>query len=172
MASAWGARVLVGMIAGVMGCTAELSPSAMHEHVRAYFEPRGIEPEAVRCAGGLTPQVGSSVVCEALVDGERIELVMEVMSDRGPPVVRPRRDTLVTAEIELEIAQTLRAQGREVSGVHCEGRLWVIVAGAEHRCEVVQGDGRRLAWIGTFTGEGSRHRARIVPLPPEAKGGP
>lgn len=154
------------MVAMAIGCAAERSDADLHEPLAAYFEGQGVHAQSLRCDGPLAPSVGSTVACRAHVDGERIEVMMEVVAEAEPPVVRPRTPTLVTARIEPEIARDLHDEGRSVAAVHCEGQLWVIRPGVEHRCEVVQADGRRLSWIGTFTGEGSRHRARIEPRSP------
>ena len=38
-------------------------------------------------------------------------------------------------------------------------------------CEVVDPEGRHFAWIGVWTGEGTRQRTRVVPLAADAGGG-
>lgn len=162
--ASWGVIARMAIACMITGAC-ERPESTLHGPLRAYFAEQGVQVDAVRCDGRLVRRVGSWVECEATIDDERIEVIMEIVSERAPPVVRPRAQTLVTARIEPEIEQRLRAEGRAVAQVRCSGRLWVIRPGIERRCEVIEDDGRRLTWIGTFTGEGSRHRARVVPQP-------
>ncbi|MEM9458585.1 MAG: hypothetical protein AAGF11_30700 [Myxococcota bacterium] len=170
-----GGKALWGVIATVasvctIACSFERPKSTLHGPLRDYFAEQGVQVDAVRCNGRLSDRVGSRVECEATIGDQRVEVVMEIVAEQAPPVVRPRSATLITARIEPEIEQRLRAEGRPVTQVRCQGRLWVIRTGIERRCEVIEDDGRRLTWIGTFTGEGSHHRARLVPQSPGVGG--
>jgi len=151
-------------VLALAGCRSELPVDAVQDELRAYFEGLGIEPDALRCPAAPAAEVGAETICRAWIDGEPVEMRVEVVSADGELRLHPRDGTLVTAEVETEIAATLRAEGRAVERVRCEGRLWVTRPGAVRRCVVEVQGGERLAWIGTFSGEGSRHRARVVPL--------
>lgn len=146
------------------GCGAELPASAVEAQLRAYFGSREIEPQQVRCPGELQREPGQTMVCDATIDGQVIPVVAEVADEDGTLTLRPRHATLVTARVEPEIAQTLRAQGYAVSEVRCRGQVWVAAPQAQHRCEITVDDGRRYAWSAVFSGEGSEHRARVTPI--------
>lgn len=148
----------------LMGCGAELSPKALEAEVKAYFGPEGIEPDRVRCPGSLKREALATIVCEAVLAGETVDVVVEVADDEGALRVEPRHATLVTQRVAPEIAQTLKKQGMDVARVECEGTVWVARPQARHRCTVTDAEGQRFAWTGTFSGEGAKHRARIEPL--------
>ncbi len=166
MAEALTVGLLGMLLASLSSCRNELPTAAVVEQIEGYFAPLGIEPDSVRCEQGPSLEVGASVACTVEVDGESIDMQVEVVSNEGALTIRPRHDTLVTAEVESEIAQSLREQARAVEHVRCEGRLWVARPGARHRCAIQLESGERLSWVGTFSGDGSKHRARIEPLTP------
>lgn len=151
-------------MAGVLSCGAELPRSAIEAEVAAYFDQRGIEPDSIACPGALARERGQSLVCDVGIDGQAVPVVVEVGDEGGMLALSPRHATLVTARLEPEIAQALEDQGYAVEQVCCEGQVWVATPKSEGRCEITDREGRRYAWRGVFSGEGSRHRAHVVPL--------
>jgi hypothetical protein len=163
---------LPALACAVPGCRGELSEAALHETLAGWFHAQGIAIDAARCPAAPLPRAaGESVECRVSIGAEEVEVTV-VVDDEGGLSVRPRHATVVAARAEPEIAQTLRAQGYAVAEVRCEGQVWVARAGAEHRCEVVDDQGRRFAWLGEWSGEGTRQRTRVVPLPAAAGGAP
>lgn len=161
----------VALAAGSVGCGAELSEDALHEALAGWFRDEGIEVDGVRCPHALPRERDAAVECRVTVGPEAVEVTVVVADDDGALSIRPRHATVVAARAEPEIEATLRAQGYAVAEVRCEGGgVWVARPGAEQRCEVVDDEGRRFAWIGVWSGEGTRQRTRVVPLP--AGGGP
>lgn len=156
---------LGAILVGPPGCGAELTEDDLHDALVAWFRREGVEVDEVRCPHALSRERQASLGCRAIVGREEVEVTVVVTDDDGALAIRPRHATVVAARAEPEIAQTLRAQGFRVEDVRCEDRLWVARPGAEQRCEVVDDEGRRFAWIGAWTGEGTRQRTRVVPLP-------
>lgn len=156
-------RVIGGAVIVLAGCHDELPVPALEQQVRDYFSERGIEPRTVRCPPGLRRRAGESLVCDATIETEPVPVVVEVTDDDGHLELRPRYATLVADRVEPEVAQALRGQGITVAEVRCHGTVWVARPGAVRRCEVVDEQGQRYDWTGTFSGEGARHRAKIVP---------
>jgi hypothetical protein len=160
--AAWG--LCGALVVGVPACGAELPKAALHEALVGWFAQEGIALDAVHCPHALPRARDESVVCQASIGTEVVDVTM-VVTDDGALSVRPHHATVVAARAAPEIAQTLRAQGYAVAEVRCEGDVWVARAGAEHRCEVIDEDGRRYAWHGVWSGEGTRQRTTVVPLP-------
>lgn len=160
--AAWG---LGAALVAAVGCRAQRPPSELHEAITAWFRAEGIVLDAVRCPQGIELVRGASVDCEATLGSEAIGVTVVVTGDDGALTLRPAHATVVAARAEPEIAQTLRAQGYAVARVQCDRAVWVARAGAEHRCEVTTEDGRRYAWHGVWSGEGTRQRTTVVPLP-------
>ncbi len=154
-----------------VGCGSPLPSEAVEGELRGYFEDLGIEPRSVRCPP-LRRELGATVVCEADIDDERVEMIAELTAERGTLSLRPKEGTLDTATVESEIAQTVAQRGHAVERVRCRGRLWVVRPGARHHCEIELSGGGRLAWTGTFTGEGSKLRVEIEPQPRGAEDRP
>lgn len=156
---------------GSSGCGDALPEPALREALVGWFQREGITIDAARCPGAPLPRVeGGSVACTVEIGAEEVEVTITVTE--GSLVVRPHHATVVAARAEPEIAATLRAQGHAVAAVRCEGQVWVARAGTEHRCEVVDDHGRRFAWIGLWSGEGTRQRTRVVPLSASPGGAP
>lgn len=153
----------VALLAAV-GCGAELSEDALHDALVGWFRGEGIEIDGVRCPHALPRERDATVECQVEVGPEQVDVTVVVTDDEGALLVRPRHATVIAAKAEPEIAQTLRGQGLTVASVHCDGQVWVARPGAEQRCEVVDDAGRRYAWIGVWSGEGTRQRTRVVPL--------
>lgn len=168
-----GRRALAVGVLALPACGAELPEAALREVLAGWFSEQGIAIDAARCPGApLARTAGESVACRVTIGAEEVEVTVAVDGEGGGLSVRPLHATVVAARAEPEIAQTLRAQGYAVAEVRCEGQVWVARAGAEHRCEVVDDEGRRFAWIGEWSGEGTQQRTRVVPLPAEAGGMP
>jgi hypothetical protein len=165
-----GLGCLGASLLGPAGCGAELSDAALHEALVAWFRREGIEVDEVRCPHALPREREATVGCRVIVGREEVDVTVAVTDDDGALSVRPRHATVVAARAEPEIAETLRAQGYGVAEVRCEGEVWVARPGAEQRCEIVDDRGRRFAWIGAWTGEGTRQHTRVVPLPAGAGG--
>jgi len=159
--------------ASLAGCGAELSEPALHDALAGWFQGEGIEVDGVQCPHALPRKRDATIECRVSVGPEEVEVTVVVTDDDGALSVRPRHATVVAARAEPEIEATLRAQGYAVAEVHCEGgRVWVARPGAEQRCDVIDDDGRRFAWIGVWSGEGTRQRTRVVPLSAGAGGVP
>lgn len=156
---------LGAILVGLPGCGSELGEDDLHDALVGWFRREGIEVDEVRCPHALPRERQASLDCRAIVGREEVEVTVLVTDDDGALSIRPRHATVVAARAETEIAQTLRAQGYRVAEVRCEDRVWVARPGAEQRCEVIDDEGRRFAWIGAWTGEGTRQRTRVVPLP-------
>jgi hypothetical protein len=166
-------RLTLGLLlVGAAGCGAELSEDALHDALEGWFWREGIDVQGVSCPHGLARERDAAVDCRVTVGPEDVGVTVVVVDDDGALSVRPRHATVVAARAEPEIAETLRAQGLTISEVRCEGEVWVARPGAEQRCEVVDDVGRRFAWIGVWSGEGTRQRTRVVPLPPRTGGLP
>lgn len=166
--TSWGrAAALVGVLGAIgPGCRAELPPAALHDAIAEWFRTReGIAVDAVRCPKALPKAPGEAMTCTVTLDHEVVEVTAEVVDDEGTLSLQPRHATVVAARAEPEIAATLRAQGIAVDRIDCDGVVWVARPGAEHRCEVTAQDGRRFAWHGVWSGEGTRQRTTVVPLP-------
>lgn len=153
------------------GCPAELPVAALHEALVDWFRREGIDVDEVHCPRALPRERDASVGCRVVVGREDVEVTVAVTDDDGALAVRPRHATVVAARAEPEIEATLRAQGVRVAEVRCADALWVARPGAEQRCEVIDAEGRRFAWIGAWTGEGTRQRTRVVPLAAADLGG-
>lgn len=161
------------LVLGPAGCSDALPEHALREALVGWFGREGITIEAARCPGAPLPRVeGQAVACTVAIGSEEVEVTITVTDDDGSLFVRPHHATVVAARAEPEIAATLRAEGHAVAAVRCEGQVWVARAGTEHRCEVVDDQGRRFAWIGEWSGEGTRQRTRVVPLPAGPGGAP
>jgi hypothetical protein len=171
---AFGVLCSCGALAlGAWGCGAELPEPRLHEAIAGWFGREGIAIDGARCPGAPLPRVRDAAVeCTVVVGPEQVDVTVVVTDDDGALAVRPRHATVVAARAEPEIAQTLRAQGYRVASVRCDGQVWVARPGAEHRCEVVDDEGRRYAWLGTWSGEGTRQRTRVVPLASPTAGAP
>lgn len=160
-------------LAAVAGCGgAELPPGSLHETLVEWFRREGIAVDEVHCPQALPRERDATVGCRVVVGAEEVEVTVVVTDDDGALSVRPRHATVVAARAEPEIARTLRDQGHAVAEVRCEGQVSVARPGAEQRCEVLDADGRRFAWIGAWTGEGTRQRTRVVPLAADGGGTP
>jgi Domain of unknown function (DUF4333) len=161
--AAWG--LYGALIVGGPGCGVELPAAALHDALTGWFGREGIALDAIDCPGTpLERAKGRSVECRVSIGAEVVEVTVAVTDDDGALAIRPRYATVIAARAEPEIAATLRTQGYAVAEVRCDGAVWVARPGAEHRCEVVDEDGRRYAWHGTWSGEGTRQRTRVVPL--------
>jgi hypothetical protein len=170
----WGQGLALGAVLrlGAAGCGAELPEAALHEALAGWFLGQGVAIDGARCPGAPLPRAaGATVACRVDVGSAHVEVTVTV-DDAGALSVRPVHPTLVAARVEPEIAQTLRAQGWVVDRVACEGPLVVARPGAAHRCEVIDGEGRRFAWVGEWSGDGTRQRTRVVPLPGDRGGAP
>lgn len=149
---------------GGLACASELSAPEVAQTVRDYFTAQDVVVSEVTCAHGLVRRRGEQVRCDVQVDSLTIAVAAEVSDEAGNVVVVPEQAALITAKLEPEIAQSVAAHGHVVTDVHCDGALWLAEPGTEHRCEVTVDDGRRFAWLGVFSGQGTEHRARLVPL--------
>lgn len=165
----WG---LGALLVAAPGCGAELPEDALRETLVGWFRREGIDVDEVRCPHALPRERDAEVGCRVVVGRDEVEVTVAVVDDEGALSVRPRHPTVVAARAELEIAGILRAQGRAVAEVRCADRAFVARPGAEQRCEVVDPEGRHFAWIGVWTGEGTRQRTRVVPLAADAGGAP
>ncbi|MCH9682536.1 MAG: DUF4333 domain-containing protein [Deltaproteobacteria bacterium] len=163
----WGLFAIVG---ATCGCGDAASDKDLHDPVRGYFEQRGIEIESITCAGELSRRPGSTVDCEVMVGDESVAVGVEVTDERGGLSILPRHLTLVTARVEPEIAQTLRAQGYEVADVQCQGQVWIATPASERHCEVLVQGGERYAWRGVFSGHEAEHRVYLTPLSAKTEG--
>lgn len=158
------ALALYGYGCGAAACGAELPADAAERAVADYFVGQGVvDRPGVRCGERLQPKPGHQVRCRVLDTDPPVDVEVVVGSTPTDVTVRPLRPTLVVARIEPEIREGLRAQGRAVETIDCAGAVWAVHAGAEHRCRLRGADGSASVWIGTFSGQGSRHRARVVP---------
>lgn len=165
----WGLCGVLGL--GAPGCAPELPVAALEEAVEHWFGRDGITLQSVACPHALAKARDELVVCKAVVGSEGIDVTVTVTDDEGGLGVRPSAVVVVAARAEPEIAATLRGQGHAVASVRCEGQAWVARAGAEHRCEVTDEDGRRYQWHGVWTGDGTKQRTRVVPLGAAGGGG-
>ncbi len=152
------------------GCTETLALDTLHSPLREYFSARGIDVDAIACRGELPRRAGAEVRCLVEVMGESVPVDVVVTDADGSLSIRPLHATLVTAELEPEIAQTLHGEGYDVAHVRCEGAVWVARPHAEHHCEVVVATGERFAWRGVFSGRGAEHRVHLAPHPSSAGG--
>jgi hypothetical protein len=167
----WGARRRRwALFLGLVGCGTELPEDALHDALVGWFRREGIEVDGVRCPHALPQERDATVDCRVVVGSEEVEVTVVVTDDEGSLSVRPRHATVIAERAEPEIVQTLQGQGFDVASVGCDGRVWVARPGAEQRCEVVDGEGRRWTWIGVWSGEGTRQRTRVVPWPARSGG--
>jgi hypothetical protein len=159
-----GLGCLGAILVGPPGCGTELSEDDLHEALVGWFRREGVAVDEARCPHALPREQQASLDCRVIVGREEVEVTVTVTDDDGALSIRPRHATVVAARAEPEIAETLRAQGYGVAEVRCEDRVWVARPGAEQRCKVVDDQGRRFAWIGVWTGEGTHQRTRVVPM--------
>ncbi|WP_214407764.1 DUF4333 domain-containing protein [Pseudonocardia lacus] len=138
--AAVGLAVVLG--GGLAGCAGSVPKDDVASAIDGKLAEQNIGADAVTCPEDLPAEIGKSVRCEFVVDGQPVDAIATVTSIQGDQAnfditteARPIAKALLDEKIAEQVAQELQTQ---VDGADCSGDLAAEV-GKSVTCTVTGG---------------------------------